>query len=100
MAKPKQATVRFVDELPPRNQYSPWVERLAPLIQAPRRWAEVFTADNPDKARDAVSNLNRRKVQIPRSDHDWHFASRGNLVFAMYGGPGLKKTRRRNANSK
>jgi hypothetical protein len=97
MAKPKTSTVRFVDELPPRNQWNPWAERLTPLLSAPRRWAEVYIAENPDKARDAVSNLNRRKVQIPRSDHDWSFASRGNLVFAMYGGPGVKRTRKRDA---
>lgn len=94
MAKPKiQDEVRFVDELPPKMRYSPWVERLAPLTRAPRRWAEVFIADSAEQARDHVSNLVSRKVIIPRPDHDWQFASRGNLVFAMYGGPGRKRRR-------
>jgi len=94
MAKPQKETVRFVDELPPKGRYSPWVERLQPLVRAPRRWAEVWIADTPFQAQDAVSNLNRRKAQIPRPDHDWSFASRGNLVFAMYGGPGQKGGKR------
>lgn len=96
MAKPNNDEIRFVDELPPRGRYNPWAERLQPLVRHPRRWAEVWEAADPYQARDAVSNLNRRKIMIPRSDHDWQFASRGNLVFAMYGGPG-KKARRPNA---
>lgn len=95
MAKPKQEqdTVRFVDELPPKMRHKPWVERLQPLIRAPRRWAEVWTAETPYQAQDAVSNLNRRKAEIPRPDHSWSFASRGCIVFAMYGGPGRKSGR-------
>jgi hypothetical protein len=95
MAKPKsEDNIRFVDDLPPKGRYSPWAERLTPLVRAPRRWAEVWTADTPYQAQDAVSNLNRRKVQIPHPDHDWQFASRGCLVFAMYGGPGRRSGRR------
>lgn len=94
MAKPTEETVRFVDELPPRGRYNPWVERLQPLVRHPRRWAEVWVGENAYQARDAVSNLSRRKVNIPRPDHDWQFASRGNLVFAMYGGPGKGAKRR------
>lgn len=98
MAKPKQddtADIRFVDELPARGRHAPWVERLQPLTRHPRRWAEVYQAEDPYQARDAVSNLNRRRIIIPRPDHDWKFASRGVLVFAMYGGPGKKAKVRR-----
>lgn len=88
------AKVRFVDEIPPPGQNGVWVERLRPLVANPNRPAIIFTAESAEQAGNAVDNLNRRRVFIPRPDHDWVFMSRENVVYAIYKGPGRSKITR------
>lgn len=89
------AEVRFVKEIPPPGRHNPWMDRLRPLVTHPGRPAEIFIADSAENARDAVKNLNARKVIIPRPDHHWVFTARENVVFAIYKGKGGRTTNAR-----
>jgi hypothetical protein len=86
--------VRFVDELPPASgtNRGVWLERLAPLVEQPNRWAQVYETETPKRANGLVANLTRRRVTIPHPEHGWSFASRGPIIYARYNGP---KRRRR-----
>lgn len=68
-----------------------WVDRIEPLCAHPGRWALIFTAETVEQAQNAVDNLNRRRVRIPRPDHNWGFVSRDLEVYAEYRGPGRKR---------
>jgi hypothetical protein len=89
MARKGAYRVRFVDELPPASgtNRGVWLERLAPLIEQPDRWAQVYEAETPKRANGLVANLTRRRVAIPHPEHAWSFASRGPVVYARYDGP-------------
>ena len=95
---PKARTARqeaavFQDPPPPqRAQKGRWREVLEPLLQAPGRWALIFTAESPAKAQGTVGNLKQRMVIIPNTEDNWEFISRDCEVYAKYMG---KKQRAR-----
>lgn len=86
---------KLVKEIPPKGKASPWVERLDICVKNPGRAAQVFEAESDEKAQDHADNLRRRLVIIPHPDHNWTFAARSNLVFAIYKGRGRPKAKRR-----
>lgn len=102
MARPRKAVpvpelvdgVEPVDEIPPKGKYSPWAERLAPLVGNPQQPYKVWEAESDEQARQAVDNLSRRLLVFPHPDHDWAFHARGCIVYAIYKGRGRQRARR------
>lgn len=79
--------IQFVDELPNKGDFAGWNTILTVLLDHPGRWARVREMESIQQAGDAASNLRKRAIRIPRSDHEWEFASRGADVYAKYVGP-------------
>lgn len=94
--------LEFVDELPHKGGPGiHWGILLQPLVDNPNVWAKVRTLDTPNQAMDAQKNLTKRDrlgINIPMTDGEWEFASRGCVLYAVYRG-GKKRRGSRPATS-
>jgi hypothetical protein len=80
--------IRWEDPPPAPPRQPSWVDRLAPLMEHPKRWAIIQVRETSTQARMTANNL-RTQARLP--DGQWEFTHRcagGEWrVYARYLGP-------------
>lgn len=82
--------IRWED--PPRSRrgaHKPWLERVEPLVEQPKRWAIVYVSPTKGSAAKMVYSLNHHGMQLPPGRFE--FTSRTvngeHRVYGRYLGP-------------